>query len=734
MGLMPRSHGRRALRSAVLVVGSFVAFAWLIVAGLAWRDYRSIRERSEAETRLAAASIQNHLGTLLNATEQIANGIARTYQERGDGLRYDEAYHRHLGTILLDFSRDLVSISLVDVIGRVVATSAQFPPPERTLLHDQDYFSAFLRGYADVFVSPISTGRISGQPVFNIAYPINSGSPDEYRFGGVVVISVRPSVVIRTLDDAGLQSRVNLVILNQLKKPVLSIENGELIANEDRAFSPSRDMGEKTGILRHTAATSDGRDVWIKLSPEISARITISDRELLSLWRRNMAENSLVAVLLTAFALVMIRHMRRLIHLLNREHLRRTISEDNLRFRVADLEATRHDLEKARKAAEKANAAKTDFLAAMSHEIRTPMNGILGFIDLLRRGPLDEQQKSYMRRVVDASKSLQAILDEILDFSKIEAGHVRISSEPFDLYELVDGVVEWARAQITRNGLVIEKHIREGIPRFIVGDAHRLRQVLINLVSNALKFTQKGHIVIDVRETVRGPEMIELHFTVSDTGSGIAADDQATLFKPFFQIDRPTQRARGGTGLGLAICRQLIEIQGGRIGVTSEPGKGSDFWFNLEFQLPVQIGPFATTARMPEMSTLAQATRVLVVDDVAMNRELLAAILEGAGFDVTEAESGSRALALAKGTVFDLVLMDIMMPEIDGIETTARLRRIAGWSHVPIIGLSASVMPDQIQIYLNSGLDGFVPKPVDADRLIMTLRDILNRREAKRAL
>lgn len=722
---MPHTYGNRALRSATLTIGAFVASAWLIVAALAWRDYKTMLDRSEAETKLAASSIQNHIGTLLNTTEQIANSVARTYRERGAALRFDSVYHRELGALLLDFGRDLVSISLTDKQGRLIATTVQFPAPDIGSVSDRDYFTAFLAGHRDVFASRTTRGRISGVPVFNLAYPVNEVAPPDFIFGGAVIVSIRPSVVIRTLEDAGLKAKTSLVLLDEKYRPVLTVAKGELVESDERILPPPGDMTDRPVIFNRMSQDETLRDVWMRLSPEIIARITLSEQDLLALWRRNVLENSLVAVLLTALAFIVMTHIRRLLRLLDREHVKRTISEDNLRFRVADLEATRHDLEIARANAEKANAAKTDFLAAMSHEIRTPMNGILGFIDLLRRSPLNEQQGAYMRRVIDASKSLQAILDEILDFSKIEAGHVRITADVFDLYELVEGVAEWAHAQITRPNLGISYHLPSDVPRFVIGDAHRLRQVLINLVSNALKFTQQGMITIDVRETVRGPEMIELRFSVSDTGSGIAADDQTVLFKPFYQVDRPTKPARGGTGLGLAICRQLIEIQGGQIGVISAPEQGSEFWFTLEFRLPINVMASQPAKPSHEKRITGPARKILVVDDVAMNRELMSAILESAGFDVIEAESGRRALRIATEGSVDCVLMDIMMPEMDGLETTARLRTLRGWDHVPIIGLSASVLPDQIEIYLKSGIDAFVPKPVDADALLATLREHL---------
>jgi PAS domain S-box-containing protein len=387
----------------------------------------------------------------------------------------------------------------------------------------------------------------------------------------------------------------------------------------------------------------------------------------------------------------------------------------------AEITAAKHaaaEIEAARDAAEAANKAKSTFLASMSHEIRTPMNGVLGFAELLQDGELSPAQARHVRGILDAGKSLLALINDILDLSKIEAGKVEIESAPMHPEAIVDGAVSILRSQFTGKDLDLRIEFAPDIPAWIVGDATRVRQILLNLMSNALKFTDNGGVVVRSRREAGAAEDL-LRFEVEDTGIGIPPDRQHLLFEEFSQVDQSTTRRYGGTGLGLAICKRLAELMGGGVGVVSEPGAGSTFWFTIA--LTETTAPAAEAEQSRPVAEVAGAN-ILVAEDLPMNQLVIEGYLKRAGYNVTLVTNGRDAVtALGEGT-FDLVLMDMEMPEMDGISATYAIRGGDGpMRDVPIVALTANALLEDAARCKAAGMNDFLSKPIDRAALYATV-------------
>lgn len=410
----------------------------------------------------------------------------------------------------------------------------------------------------------------------------------------------------------------------------------------------------------------------------------------------------------------------------------------------AALRAATHDAEMARAEAERASAAKSNFLAAMSHEIRTPLNSIIGYADLLLEGDTVRGEDRHRLGLIQSSGSaLLTVVNDVLDFSKVNAGELTLEALTFPLVSVIEAAISIIRGGALKSGLAIEVDLAPDLPRFVVGDSSRLQQVLLNLLNNAVKFTPKGSVTLSVRregdgQTFDGKWGVALRFAVTDTGIGIAPEDQARLFRRFSQVDGSISRRFGGTGLGLAISHQLVGLMGGAIGVESHEGKGSTFWFTLALPLgsepalsaPQLVGAIAGMAPARTIgapASEARSLRLLLAEDVAINRELACAVLESQGYEVAVAADGGEAFAaveaaFAMGHDFDLVLMDVQMPGVDGLAATRRIRSLAPPAcDVPIVAMTANVLPEQVKELLEAGMDDHVGKPFKRHDLCATI-------------
>ena len=387
-------------------------------------------------------------------------------------------------------------------------------------------------------------------------------------------------------------------------------------------------------------------------------------------------------------------------------------------------------LQEAMKRAESASRAKSEFLANMSHELRTPLNGVLGMIDMVLASPLAEKQQEDLITAKECSLSLLALVDDILDLSKIEAGRMTLEQVPFDPRTLMRDCMKAVQPRAAAKGVSLTQSISQEMPPRLLGDPLRLRQVLINLLGNAAKFTDHGSVRLSASSRASRPGVIELHWKVEDTGIGVPLDKLETIFEEFTQADGSVTRKYGGTGLGLSISKKIVDLHGGRIWVESQLGRGSTFHVVLD--LP-RVEPLAELVPVEGKSRDAAgenrpsgtAPRILVVEDNPVNRKVVTGILGKRGYGAVAVNDGQEALEALEKSAYDLVLMDVQMPVMDGLEATRRIRQDPRWRSLPVVALTAHATRGDRERCLQAGMDDYLAKPLNADALVATLSRLL---------
>jgi len=721
MGIAPVTRPMSISRWAA-GLGLVMVLGALGVSALAvWKLRQSATDAARVQLDHVTLALSSHAAQTLASATLVLDGIAQSVADEriadADALRArlgTESFHRTLRARVAGAPAVEVAV-IADDRGNVINYSRVYPPKPINVM-DREYFTVYSgatppRG---AWVSAPVPNRTNGKWTFYIGRRIDAA---DGRFLGLLVVGLTSEYFAQFYEALALGASTDLRLYrDDLTLLATAPERGELLGRravsggawqiivQHKLRQGSVELASPRGLDPQDAAPRMVAARAVPALPLVVAVAQKSDAYLADWWRAAWS----IGVVASLSALAILLAFAALVHVLRR--------------READMRHT----EVLRRQAESANRAKTEFLATMSHELRTPLTGVLGTAEMLTLTPLSDEQRGLVDTLGRSSRALLEIIDEILDFARIESGAARIVRAPFDAGHLLSEVVDLFRAQAQASGLALALEAGSDTARWVSGDVGRVRQVLINLLSNALKFTPRGGVRLGVKQldavAEQGPG---LRFTVRDTGIGISPALREQLFLPFVQADGSPARRFGGAGLGLAISQRLCELMGGRIGVDAPPEGGSLFWIELPLP-PAEAAPSAPATSTPELATRGGAgVRVLLVEDNEVNALVIQAQLAQLGCRCDVASGGEQALQRLASEHYDMVFMDCMMPGIDGYEVTRRVRQreqASGAGHVPIVALTANAASESPSLSRVAGMDDHMSKPCSIESLAAAVR------------
>jgi signal transduction histidine kinase len=694
------------MRRAILFCALYIGAIFLPLAGLNHYVQTALRTRAVAEEtgdierqgEIRAQEIENSLQSVQFALEKIE---LLWQQHGGDGERMYRELRRLEEQLIY-----VRALGIVDGAGTGLFSSRSYPMRAYSAAATDSFIQLRDSGERFLFTGP-SKNTIDGNWQLNLSMAVRN--PDG-TLKGIIGAIIDPRAYAKAFERA--------------------VAAGDYVTLLSRDFTmiaryPWReeDIGRQRQVDAYDGFVASGESTHsgVYANPFtgeeriVAVRLLFNDRLVLST-SRPMAEaiaswRSLATIISVISLLVLIGGLAALAVGL------RVLANREARARM--LATLNNDLMEQTARAERLATVKSEFLATMSHEIRTPMNGVLGMAQALENMPLDPVTRDYVGVIRESAESLLAIINDILDYSRLEAGKLKVAPSAIRLSVIMDAMAALFSSACAQKKLELKVEIDPAAPVAIESDPVRLRQILVNLVGNAVKFTSRGSIMLRVRPAMLANGPPGVRFEVEDTGPGISSSALNSIFERFSQEDASTSRRFGGTGLGLAICRRLCHLLGGHIGCQSEQGKGSLFWF----EIPVELGETGEAPSRPAQPApvSSRPPRVLCVDDNLVNRRIVETLLMPFCDELVLVDSGKAALQAAERQAFDVVLLDIHMPEMDGIETHAHLRSLPHAANQRIIALTADVVPEALARYEVSGFDAVVAKPVELEKLLAAI-------------